>query len=261
LELALFACAAFHFLLAAVPGASAAAWPTAMLLGGFGAALATFLLVLVVAPPAVVVLPFVLFVGMVIGALWGAAGWAIRRALKPRYSVGGAVALAIAVVTIAATPLGEARVAAAVPWPVPDVHPSIQIRGGDGTFWVEVETPHGRYAQPLWTDWGPARRANLYRTPRGTLVVIGGGWIAAIIELPAAEAPRPGGNGELADGADWTYVGAVAAIRGRDPRFFSPSELRECIPLYGEGRVPVRREFRSVHGFDCDPRRPRGTGD
>lgn len=253
--LILFACTAFHFLLAAVHGATEAAWPTAMLLGGLGGAFASFLLALVIFPPALVVVPFALPVIMLLGALFGVAGWAMRRYLNPNMSAAGAMALAIAIVVIAAIPIEAPRVTAAVPWPALDARPSIQIRGMDGTFWVDVETPHGRYAQALWTDWGPARLANLYRTPRGSLVVIGGGWIAAIVELPASAAPRPGGNDEVTDGTDWTYVGAVAAVRGRDLRFYPPSELHECIPLYGEGHVPVRREFQSVRWYECGPRR------
>lgn len=225
--------------------------------GRVGGAFASFVLVFLVVPPAVIVLPFVLLLGAIVGALWGVAGWGLRRVLRPSFSVGGAVALAIAIIVVAVTPLGEARVSSAVPWPAPDVRPSIQMRGMDGTYWVEVETPNGRIAQALWTDWGPAGRANLYRTPRGALVVIGGGSITAIIALPASDPPKWGGAEELIDGDEWAYVGAVASIGGRDLRFFPPSELTECIPLYGEGRVPVRREFQSVHGFDCNPRHPR----
>lgn len=126
-----------------------------MLLGGIGGAFASFILALFIFPPALVVVPFVLPVTMVLGALFGVAGWAMRRFVNPNLSVAGAMALAIAIVVIAASPIEAPRVAAAVPWPAPDIRPSIEIRGWDGTFWVDAETPMGATRRRSGPTGGP----------------------------------------------------------------------------------------------------------
>ncbi len=55
---------------------------------------------------------------------------------------------------------------------------------GDGHYIINIKNKYGEYRQDLWTDWGPAQRANFYRTEQGWLAILGGGNLRALIEIP-----------------------------------------------------------------------------
>lgn len=150
-------------------------------------------------------------------------------------------ALSLGVARCATTPNAEV----AVPWPDQAVKVRIQIWGFLAPqYWVAVESPEGRISRQLWTNWGPADQANLYLTPEGSLAVIGGGALAAMIEAPAHAPPREVRPFETSDAEDWRYLGRAAWVDGA-LRFRAASEHRECIPLYGAGDVPVRRKYQA----------------
>lgn len=142
---------------------------------------------------------------------------------------------------------------AKVPWPDRGTEVRIQIRGFLAPlYWIVVENARGRTSRQLWLDWGPADEANLYRTPAGSVAVIGAGSVVAVIGLPPDGPPRE----EMVDPAEadeWVYLGRMAWV-GREMalRFFAAAAHAECIPLYGEGRIPVRTRYQG-RGSWCEP--------
>ncbi|WP_376088587.1 hypothetical protein ACE7GA_16380 [Roseomonas sp. CCTCC AB2023176] len=128
-----------------------------------------------------------------------------------------------------------------VPWPDPGAQVRIEIRGIlSEDWWIVAETPGGRFARAMWTNWGPARTANLYRTEEGGVAVVGAGMLAATLSLPPRGQPR-----EVAvrgNGRDWRYLGVVTISDG-PMRFLPASAAPECIALYGIGSVPVRADM------------------
>ena len=134
---------------------------------------------------------------------------------------------------------------AEVPWPDPGARVRVEIRGIlSEDWWIVAETGGGRFEREMWSNWGPARRANIYRTGDGGLAVIGAGMLAATVALPPRGRPV-----EVRDvptsGDGWRYLGAVTLDGGL--RFRTAGEAPECIPLYGIGSVPVRPAHQSQH--------------
>jgi hypothetical protein len=134
----------------------------------------------------------------------------------------------------------------AVPLPIDGAKARVQVWGNtssEGRFEVVVDTPKGSERRVLWEDWGPAQRTSLYFTPSNWLVVLGGGGRAEMISLSSEAAPRcipylerPKQNGE-----GWRYLGAVDRHLDR-LIYYAPSLQDECIPLYGAGSSPYRKE-------------------
>jgi hypothetical protein len=134
--------------------------------------------------------------------------------------------------------------------PLPGLHSKarVEVWGNtfsEGRFEIVVTSPEGSARSVLWEDWGPAQRASLYLTPDNWLVVLGGGSINEMIEIPASAPPKivPHERRPRDAGDQWAYLGAVdrgyvgGVVR---LKFFSPSEQPECVPMYGEGRSPYR---------------------
>jgi hypothetical protein len=196
--------------------------------------------------------PAGLVVGAPLGMLWGLIGYGLHRRLNRRAQIIGAGTYAIIVIAVVVHLLVTPFAQTAVPWPDRSIGVRIQIWGlRSAAWWVEVRTPNGRLALALWEDWGPVDRANIYRTARGSVAVIGGGFLSPAIEFPTDAPPRLGTPGEVADASDWVYLGAVVQQGGGGLLFRPPSELRECIPLHGIGSVSVRKEFQAASALDC----------
>ena len=132
-----------------------------------------------------------------------------------------------------------------VPWPERAVGVRIQVWGFLAPYYyVVVESPKGRVSRLMWMDWGPADQANLCLTPRGSLAAIGGGALAAMVDVPADAPPREARPFDISDAEEWRYLGHTVWSDGA-LRFHAASEHRECIPLYGEGDVPVRKRYQA----------------
>ncbi len=189
--------------------------------------------------------PLALLIAMpaaVFGILLGVAGHALAPLLTERSRTLSLSIATFAVVGLAFYSLATANAAATVPWPNPATTVRVQTWSGFSSLqWrLAVSNAHGSLVQDLWEDWGPADQANIYRTPGGSVVVIGAGMIASMVDLPDGQRPRAGTRSELDDGEAWTYVGAVVQRQGHLV-FRAPAETPECIPTYGEGWIPVRR--------------------
>ena len=161
-----------------------------------------------------------------------------------------AAALLVLVLGVVRCVLSPPSAEVVVPWPNQAVSVRIQVWGSSAPgFWVAVENAKGRLSHVLWEDWGPARQGNLYVTPAGSLAIIGGGGLATIVEIVPHAPPREMHAAQISDAQEWRYLGRFVLGRYGDLRFHSASEHRECIPLYGAGFVPVRKEHQ-VAG-DC----------
>ena len=170
----------------------------------------------------------------------------IRAAISIRRFVvlGAALLVGGAVARCATAPHTEAE----VPWPDGGTTVRVAIHGTlSAEWWVTARNARGSASASLWEDWGPARRANIYRTTDGSVAVIGAGSLAGVIGLPATGRPVALTHPDTRDGDAWQYLGGVVQSGGR--LAFVPAEiLRECIPLYGLGSVPVRAVY---HDRSC----------
>jgi hypothetical protein len=133
-----------------------------------------------------------------------------------------------------------------VPVSVEGVEVRVQVWGNtssEGRFELVVSTPEGRERRVLWKDWGPAQRVSLYLTPQRALVALGGGGGAEMISVKAGSAPRwvPYPQRPKENGEDWKYLGAVDRSVRRLV-YYAPADQPECIPLYGAGSSPYRRD-------------------
>lgn len=228
-------------LCSAAMGARAATPRRAGILGAAGAFTGT----LVIGVPAFLFFPpLALMIAApagVFGILLGVVGHALAPLLSERSRTLGLGIATSAFAVLAIYSLATPNAGATVPWPNPATTIRVQTWGFSSLKWrLAVSNAHGSLVDELWEDWGPADQANIYRTPGGSVVVIGAGMIASMVDLPDGQRPRAGTRSELDDGEAWTYVGAVVQRNGHLV-FRAPAETPECIPTYGEGWIPVRR--------------------
>ncbi|MBL6455022.1 hypothetical protein JMJ55_06780 [Belnapia sp. T6] len=230
-------------------GGEAPSYLKAAVLGGMVGAFAAMIAGLMVVPFFLAVILFGAPWTVSIGAACGWIGHALRRHLgsRARTALRGSYLLA----AIGAGLYGflAPNAQAAVPWPDPEVSIRLSTWGFHTSQWrMRVSTPNGSALQEMWENWGPATRANIYRTPLGSVAIAGAGSYGWVIEFAADGKPRPGGHRELADASQWTYIGAVVQ-RDSALVFVSPTQLPECVETFGEGTIPPGREaFRSATG-------------
>ncbi len=216
--------------------------------GILGAASA-FVGTLVIGVPAFLSFPPLALMIAVLAALFGLLLGVIGHTLSPllteRSRTVGLSSAAFALAGLAIYSLATPNAGATIPWPNPATTIRVQTWGLFSSKWrLAVSNTHGSLVEELWEDWGPADRANIYRTPGGSVAVIGGGSIASIVDLQDGKRPGAGTRSELDDGEAWTYVGAVVRREGHLV-FLASAEMPECIPTYGEGSIPVRRRLQS----------------
>lgn len=233
-------------------GGRASGWSMAMLRGAVTGAAGMFLLTAMWWPQALGTIALMIAApGVVIGAMFGAAGHGLGRILGARGHVAatcvGALLCMAALGHHVINPVAEQD----VPWPDSGVTVRVQQRNlQSATYVLRVDTAAGSLSMPLWNNWGPARRINLYRTPAGSIAVAGAGDYGWVIDLAPNGSPRHGQHGAITDASDWTYIGAVLDQAWGELAFASATALPECIPLYGEGRAPPGRGAWSRD--DCD---------
>ena len=120
---------------------------------------------------------------------------------------------------------------------------------GGGQYWLVTSTSLGSAERKLWSNWGPATRANFYRTSDNRLVVLGGGGASEMVDLNNAIAPQEPrrSTGTKADSASWSYLGAVdySWSGAGGYRFFPPSERKECFAMFGAGYSPYRHQYQA----------------
>lgn len=229
-----------------VLGSRAATPRRAVMLGAASAFAGT----LVIAAPVFVLFPplalLVAVPAALFGILVGVLGHALAPLLTGRRRTFGLGITTSALVGLALYALATPSAAATIPWPDAAVTIRVEVWAGfSSSRWrLGVSNAHGSLDVDLWEDWGPADQANVYRMPGGSVVVIGGGSLAAIIDLADGQRPRAGTRPEPDDGEEWTYAGAVVERQGTLV-FLAPTEVPECIPTYGEGVIPVRLRLQS----------------
>lgn len=121
---------------------------------------------------------------------------------------------------------------------------------GGERYWLVTSTPSGSAKRKLWSNWGPASRANFYWTSDDWLVVLGGGGDAEMVDLKNASAPheRRRSPGTQTDSGTWIYLGAVDFLSNGAAsgyRFFTPSQRRECFAMLGAGFSPYRHQHQA----------------
>jgi hypothetical protein len=115
---------------------------------------------------------------------------------------------------------------------------------------LRIENARGRLDKRMWTDWGPARRGTFYLTRENWLVAVHPGGGATVITLNTDEAPKEIGEFALRASPSelWRFIGTVLdPAPSMELRFFSPSQMPECIPLFGAGS-----NFRLEHQDQLD---------
>lgn len=131
--------------------------------------------------------------------------------------------------------------------PFPDTSASVEVwsDGLESRYELVVKNGSGQARTKMWTDWGPATRANFYVTPENFIVVIGGHGCCYVFKVGEKKPPRIADFAEYRnlDSESWTYLGAVSKDRLGETRFFTPNEMRECISNYGVGGDPRRAKF------------------
>ncbi|MFD1332497.1 hypothetical protein ACFQ4O_10855 [Methylopila musalis] len=137
----------------------------------------------------------------------------------------------------------------AIDVPVPKVEsiPYFSIRHKQGEVLLHEPGLTSGSSFLLWKNWGPATRANIYRTEENWLVVLGGGGAAEMFQTSAGGriVPVPWSDRKRTDDRRWTYVGAADLRFKREPRFYTPQELPECFALFGAGSSPYRLEHQA----------------
>jgi hypothetical protein len=105
-----------------------------------------------------------------------------------------------------------------------------------------VENAAGTFDARMWEDWGPASRASAYITPEHWLVIAHPGGGATAVTLQLDQAPKMISNADIrrSPSEHWHFIGTVDNAPRGVLRFYSPDEMRECIPLLGAGSAPFR---------------------
>ncbi len=116
---------------------------------------------------------------------------------------------------------------------------------------IVVENVHGKTDRRMWEDWGPASRASVYLTPENWLVVAHPGGGATAVTLNSERAPEEISYFAVkrSPSERWRFIGTVDRTRQGDLRYYSPDEVRECIPLFGAGSAPFRIDHQDQR--DC----------
>jgi len=109
---------------------------------------------------------------------------------------------------------------------------------GDGHYIIHVKNDYGELKEDLWTDWGPAQRANFYRTQEGWLAILGAGRLVAVINTPDnlkpynmkySQIPKIEAYEEWSK--EWTYLGSIDGY-GQKIFFRTPAQTKECFATF-----------------------------
>lgn len=145
---------------------------------------------------------------------------------------------------------------------LPGVKAAVRVEWWLGRDWMPysrliVENASGKIDAKMWADWGPASRGTFYLTPENWLVVLHPSGGATAISVREGGAPEEINGSEIngSRSESWQFIGTVdkAPYPQSGYRFYSPTEQRECIPMFGM-KFEKAPHFRFVHqeAQDCD---------